>query len=287
MVEVTAKNWQQWLSLSVVATLLAVLSIPALAQQEGKVTENDTTALELPLPSDSSSGQDSLPVELLSDPDKQSTTPATVNFDSSEVSAISIPDETLKDFRNDSDFDYSTNNPGQEDSWWGRFKRWIAEMLLDSLGGASSLVSTLLWIALGLVLIFTIISITGVRKMFGSAGKSLVSGIEELGEDIHAMDFNRLIDEAVAAGDYRRAIRLHYLKNLKQLTDRNFIDWRIDKTNYEYLTELRDKPIAQPFREATVAFEYAWYGDVKLTKPLFERLRQRFKKLGDMVGEKN
>lgn len=287
MVEVTVKNWQQRLLLSIATTLLVVLPITIFAQTDDKIEENDTTQLELPFPSDSSSNNDSIPVELLYDTDEQSTTPAVVNFDSSEVVAIAIPNEALKDFRDDSDFNYSGNNPGQEESWWGRFKRWIAELLLGSVGGSSSLLNTLLWIALALALLFTIISITGVRKMFGSAGKSLVSGIEELGEDIHAMDFNRLIDEALAAGDYRRAVRLHYLKNLKELTDRNLIDWRIDKTNYEYLAELRGKPIAEPFREATVAFEYAWYGDVKLTHHLFERLCQRFKKVGEMVREKN
>ena len=274
-------------ALLIVAAFLAVTPATSFAQDAEPDAGHTTQPEPLP-PIDTNAandGETASPPDFFADTSSQSAAPAEVRFDSAEVTPMTVPAQALQEFRDDSDFDYSSTNPGHPDTAIERFKRWLQELLLDLFGATSDSFNTLLWIALAFVSLFAIISITGVRRMFGSSGKSLVSGIEELGEDIHGMDFNRLIDQAAAAGDYRRAIRLHYLKNLKQLTDSSLIDWRIDKTNDQYLTELRGTPVAEPFRQATVAFEYAWYGDVKLTKPLFERLCQRFNIVGEIAGE--
>ena len=46
-----------------------------------------------------------------------------------------------------------------------------------------------------------------------------------LDENIHEMDFDTLIAEAVAKHDFRTGIRLLFLKGLKILADKNFVQW--------------------------------------------------------------
>ena len=94
------------------------------------------------------------------------------------------------------------------------------------------------------------------------------------------MDFDRLIAEATAARAYRRAVRLLYLKTLKTLAADNLIDWQRDKTNHEYIAELRQPALRSSFAELTFLFEYIWYGDFPVDEGVFDRARSRFTQFG-------
>nr|WP_262905325.1 DUF4129 domain-containing protein [Hymenobacter nitidus] len=80
-------------------------------------------------------------------------------------------------------------------------------------------------------------------------------------EDIHSLDFNTLLAQAEAAGNYRLAVRLGYLAVLKQLTDHGLIRWQPEKTNHDYLRELTAGSLRPAFQEITRQFEYVWYGE--------------------------
>lgn len=81
-------------------------------------------------------------------------------------------------------------------------------------------------------------------------------------EDLAAIDLQALLEQALNDGDYRRAVRIHFLQLLKQLDQAQLIAWTKDKTNKEYLNELlSEEVIYQPVRRLTLAYELTWYGD--------------------------
>ncbi|HAO51815.1 MAG TPA: hypothetical protein DCR35_22340 [Runella sp.] len=95
-------------------------------------------------------------------------------------------------------------------------------------------------------------------------------------ENIHELDFANLIEESIAARNYRLATRLYYLNTLKQLTDKKFIHWQPTKTNRSYVEELQETKFKNDFEQLTYQFEYVWYGEFGVTESQFLRLKEEF-----------
>ena len=84
--------------------------------------------------------------------------------------------------------------------------------------------------------------------------------LEEMPEDIFAINYQKEIDKAVAGGDYRLAVRLQYLRLLKHMTEKNMIRYQQDKTNMDYLMQLHNTAWYHDFFRITLHYEYSWYG---------------------------
>lgn len=97
--------------------------------------------------------------------------------------------------------------------------------------------------------------------------------------DIHTADISRITDQAIANGDYRKAIRLMYLGLLKKLSSKKLINWEENKTNRDYYYEIKNKAIRKDFEETTYMYEYSWYGDIEVQKNQFEFVQNSFNKL--------
>jgi hypothetical protein len=91
--------------------------------------------------------------------------------------------------------------------------------------------------------------------------RDLSVSLEQMEEEIHESDLERFLREAIEKKDYKLAIRIYYLIILKELSVKNYIRWRKEKTNREYLFEMSPKPGYQKFNQLTRIFEKAWYGE--------------------------
>lgn len=99
-------------------------------------------------------------------------------------------------------------------------------------------------------------------------------------QDLLRANFSDPIREAVAAGDFRLAVRLQYLDTLRALARQGIIRWRRDKTNHEYLTELAKTPdIRQGFAALTRRYEYSWYGEFPLSGNEYTAIADDFERL--------
>jgi hypothetical protein len=78
------------------------------------------------------------------------------------------------------------------------------------------------------------------------------------------MKFDQLIRDAIEKGNYRYAIRLHYLRTLKDLSDRSLIAWKPEKTNLQYIQEMSRHPDAAAFEQLTDIFDWVWYGEFEV-----------------------
>jgi len=90
------------------------------------------------------------------------------------------------------------------------------------------------------------------------------------------MNFDAEIEKAISRHDFRLAVRLLYLKCLKQLSDKELIRWQIDKTNAAYIYELTDPVQKQTFGLLTRQFEFIWYGDFPIDKDTFSKINALF-----------
>ncbi|HYC39363.1 MAG TPA: DUF4129 domain-containing protein [Chitinophagaceae bacterium] len=94
--------------------------------------------------------------------------------------------------------------------------------------------------------------------------------------DLFALEYAREIDRAVTQGNFRLATRLLFLKLLKELAERNIIDYRQGRTNFDYLLQLRPTAYYDDFFRITRNYEYCWYGKFDVDAEKFARIRQDF-----------
>ena len=145
-------------------------------------------------------------------------------------------------------------------------------------GGVFQLVAYVIIIGLVGAIIFIIFS--GVKAEERVEVKELdLKEMEHL-EEVDAMSGYL---EAVKNGDYRLAVRMQFILILQKLSDANLILWRPEKTNKDYLNELRGSFSFASFKELTHIYEWVWYGNTKLHIDDFRRFDEKFShfKLGE------
>lgn len=126
--------------------------------------------------------------------------------------------------------------------------------------------------------VFLIYKLSGMNLMavFGKKTKVITDASFDEVENIHVIQFEKEIKQAIERGDFRQAVRFLYLQSLKDLTDKGLIDWQPGKTNKIYLQELRASSLKEDFTELTGQFEYIWYGGFSIAAADFVPLQDRF-----------
>jgi hypothetical protein len=218
-----------------------------------------------------------------------------VKKDSSVVELRHFDSARLESYRKDKEFAYDRARTPDTLSAWDRFLMWLWDKLFRFVftKKTATFWRWSLYIICALVICYVILKLsrTNLSSFFGrSALQQMPDSLSE-DENIHELDFNQLIAEAINRQNYRRAVRLYYLQSLKQLTDRHLIDWKINKTNHDYLLELRrnqpDSALATTFRRLTSLFEYICYGNFAVGLNEFEQVRGTFQQFSqDIINAK-
>ncbi len=91
--------------------------------------------------------------------------------------------------------------------------------------------------------------------------------------DIFAINFQKEIEKAAAQGNFRLAIRLMYLRLLKELSEKNIINYTQDKTNFDYLLQLHPTRYYKDFFRITRHYEYSWYGQFDVSEDAYKVIR--------------
>ena len=97
-----------------------------------------------------------------------------------------------------------------------------------------------------------------------------------LEENIHEVDFEKRINDALAKLEYREATRLLFLHALKILSDKDLIHWEPGKTNHDYINELESEKLKPGFNDLNYFFEYAWYGHFDVNESVFTKAQNTF-----------
>jgi len=104
-------------------------------------------------------------------------------------------------------------------------------------------------------------------------------------DNIEELDVNTLLQDALAAGNLKLAVRLYYLALLKKLHEAGIIDWKKDKTNRDYLDELLSRNYQyDEIRQLTHAYEEVWYGDHTISRERFDKISMRFESVREQIN---
>jgi hypothetical protein len=85
--------------------------------------------------------------------------------------------------------------------------------------------------------------------------------LENLDQYLDETDLDQFLQAALADKNYALAIRLYYLQIIKTLAERHLIQWSREKTNRDYLRDMREHRLSAEFQRLTAEYERVWYGD--------------------------
>lgn len=196
----------------------------------------------------------------------------------------SIPVERIENYRTQSDFNYDFTEVKQE-SMWNRFTQWLRNWLnfmIKSLG----IVWYLRYIILAALSILLIVLIY----------RSKFNGLFHSNQEITSMEFSgninptkvnwdQKIKEAFLQKEYRLAVRYHFLSLLKSLSRHKLIAWKSEKTNYDYIREIKQEKIKTDFIELSELYEAVWYGDFPISKQDYHQIDDEFSHLNLILSE--
>jgi hypothetical protein len=205
--------------------------------------------------------------------------------DSSYIESRSFNNTAINELKNNRDFQYNKYREPPL-SLWDKFWNWFwwkIGQLIGTKSGRITVWSILIFFAIAVVIYF-VVKVTGMDQngLFGRRSKVLQNyGLSQ--NDIHNISFDSEIERAISVNNYRLATRLQYLQALKNLSDKGHIEWRINKTNTDYISEIHGKPFRDMFSALTFNFEYIWYGEKQVTRERFLELKHQFQQFYNQV----
>ena len=91
----------------------------------------------------------------------------------------------------------------------------------------------------------------------------------------------QLGQQAAARGDLRLAVRYHYLYILQLMGEKQIIRLSPQKTNDQYLREVKHLPLSRDLARITLQYEYVWYGEFILTPEQYAAINSGYRKFID------
>lgn len=104
--------------------------------------------------------------------------------------------------------------------------------------------------------------------------------------EIPLTELQRMLQEALARGDYRGAVRIYFIFIIRDLSQKNWIIWEKEKTNFQYLREMSNRSEYAQFNQSVSYFEIIWYGKREIDKNTFEQIKPDFTRFLDKLGVK-
>lgn len=183
------------------------------------------------------------------------------------------------------EFDYTTVKP--KESFWQKLLRKVGQILQSIFGDtvfsksgniAGILIRIFGIVLVGFLLYFIVKYLIGKdgNFIFGKKNRKVIIKDEELYENIHEINFPESIATFERAGDYRSAVRYQFLFVLKKLSDKKSINWNPEKTNKDYVAELKTPHLKNNFSNLSYIFEYVWYGEFSIDEQNYQKFKTQY-----------
>ena len=193
-------------------------------------------------------------------------------YDSLLVTQRNVPDSAKKAMQKDDAFWYANAEIEKVKEEKANNKKYIPL-------GQQTWVKTLFWIIIigvfaAVIMWFLAESNIG---LFRKKNKIVKAEEEEFAtEDIFSINYQKEIDKAAAQANYRLAVRLMFLRLLKNMSEKNVINYKQDKTNFDYLLQLHSTNYYKDFFRITRNYEYTWYGQFEINEEAYKIIRNDF-----------
>jgi len=209
---------------------------------------------------------------------------AIVKRDSSNAD-VTYFKENFKDKYIGDDFNYAINDTGGINLMQDilkKFFNWMGDLFgfdIDFIDYKT--LEYIVYGLLGLIVLYLLIKFllqNSVSSVFKTDDKT-ITGFSYVEENIEQIDFDKLISNALKETNYRLATRYLYLKSLKSLANKKTIEWHFDKTNSDYINEIKDSKLKALFRRASYIYDYVWYGEFPIDEVSFNKNKDDFNQL--------
>ena len=160
-----------------------------------------------------------------------------------------------------------------------KFFRWLQDVFgIDIEFVDYKTLEYIIYGLLALVVLYVIIKFlinNPVNAVFKTENKP-IDNFDYSEEHIEKIDFDNLITKAIEEQNFRLATRFLYLKSLKELSNQKLIEWHFDKTNSDYLNELKNANIKSYFKRISHIYDYIWYGEFPIDEASFKKNESDF-----------
>ncbi len=190
----------------------------------------------------------------------------------------SVSAQTADSFRNAKVFAYA-NDP----RYWKKVEplpetKTAEPGLLEKIL-SSNTTRIVMYVLLGLFLMYVIYRIIVNNSLFYGPSKKITAESEEINEEeIRDLDIDTRIKQAIQSGDQRLATRYMYLKSLQRLDLAGLIRYHPQATNHEYTRQLSAHALSADFGLLTHIYEYIWYGEFSVNEEQFTMVQAHFDK---------
>lgn len=176
-----------------------------------------------------------------------------------------VPASVVDSLKSDEAFWYANSPKKKNEEPEKKSHQWFKTLVWILIVGA--FLAALVW-----YLVTSDIVIFGKRKKIMDRARDE----EELTENIFGINYQKEIDKAVLGQNYRLAVRLMFLRLLKNLSDKNIIQYRHERTNFDYLSQLFSSSYYNDFFRLTRNYEYTWYGKFDVSQEAFGAIKNDF-----------
>ncbi|SFW57218.1 DUF4129 domain-containing protein [Chitinophaga sancti] len=200
--------------------------------------------------------------------------------DASALLLRKVPAEVKDKFRKDKDLVYHQRPPKKPSDF-----RWLNAIVMGLMYFFKYswwLIVLIILVAMGAA-IFVYLRRNGYEFKRGKSAKVQEEVLlTEVEHDAGA--YETQIQQAIAEGKLRLAVRLMYLQTIRILADKQIIEYSKEKTNAAYLRSLSQTPWHKLFARLTVDYEYIWYGEVPVSGDQFSTIQGQFKQFLNELG---
>jgi hypothetical protein len=154
-------------------------------------------------------------------------------------------------------------------------------------GAGLQVLSYAVIIAIVVLLIYIVLKNTTFSQKLKNRNIDTKAAGEEI-DNIEEFETLGPLQQALADGNYRLAVRLYYLELLKNLHVKGLIRWQKDKTNRDYLNELFQTEFHyNEIRRLTLSYEEVYYGEHELPVQTLQQIITNFQQMDQKFESPN
>lgn len=184
-------------------------------------------------------------------------------------------------------FNYETKK--HQTNAWERFLEWFSALLSrfvsfnDKQASVNVAVTILKSLAMLIILfvIYLIVKSTMNKEgkwIFGKNSDKKIINYTEIEKNLQLVDFEKLIKNTLKTKENRLVIRYYYLWLLKKMSEKEIFEWDTEKTNSDYLNEIKNPSQKEDFAYLSYLYNYIWYGEFELDEVTFDKAIVAFRK---------
>ena len=103
--------------------------------------------------------------------------------------------------------------------------------------------------------------------------------VESLTHETPIHQLKNALEKSIENNDLRATIRIQYIIIIRQLINIRLISWQKNKTNLDYINELKSGKLRNEFIGLTLDYERVWYGKHFLSDELIKTNNNRYQNL--------